>query len=176
LPAVKHLWPDVVVTTKTLFNTIYGVLLAVSAVGVGLQARRKDRRMLVALATPWLIFFSFPVQIHERYLLFAAGVSAICIGQSVGMALLGCFLTFVTTVMTLNVMFDHGDLAAFGQKLAEQFPRLCSPSSANTIYGYIQGTHPDIGWGVLVATGVFLWISVTPGGPRRKKVQYANAP
>jgi hypothetical protein len=171
LPAVNHLWPDVPVTTKTLFNTIFGVLLTASAVGVGLQARWKDRRMLVALTTPWLMFFLFPVQIHERYLLFAAGVSAICIGQSVGMALLGLFLTFVTAIMTLNVMLDHGDLAALGQNLAEHFPRIFSPSAGDTIYMYIQGAHPDIGWGVLVAAAIFLWISLTPSGSRMEKTQ-----
>jgi hypothetical protein len=126
LPAMKHLWPETEVGTKMLFNTIFTVLLLVSAVGVALQARRRDRRMLVALATPWLMFFLLPVQIHERYLLFAAGVSAICIGQSVGMTLLGGFLTFVSWIMMMNVMLEHGNLNLFSDRLATQFPSICS--------------------------------------------------
>jgi hypothetical protein len=162
-------WPAVPlnVTSKMLFNSIYTVLLIVSGIGIGLQARRKDRRILVALITPWILFFTFPVQIHERYLLFAAGCSAICIGQSVGMMLLGVVLTGITLAMTLNLMMLYGpSLNAFGQNLAQCFPSLCSPQSGQTLLRYIDGTHPDIGWAVLVIAAVFLYVSLIPGRGR----------
>lgn len=174
LPAIGAHWPGFIsdrfwwpasalnVTSKQLFDTIYAILLTMSGIAIGLQARRNDRRILVGLATPWLLFFMFPVQIQERYLLFAAGVSVICIGQSVGAALLGIFLSFVTTVMTLDVMMDHGDVGAFGAKLCKAFPWLFSPASGQTIREYIQGTHPDIAWGVFVAAGVFFYLSLAP--------------
>jgi len=174
LPAVKHLWQDTDITSKMLFNSIFFVMLALSALGVGLQARRKDPRILVALVTPWLVFFTFPVQIHERYLLFAAGVSAICSGQSLGAALLGVFLTAVTWIMTMNVMLAHGDTSSFGDSLAQQFPRLFSESSGDTLARLVDGTHPDLGWAVLLATLVFLWISLTPS--RRRKTKIATLP
>ncbi len=155
------------VTSKQLFDTIYAILLTISGLAIGLQARRNDRRLLAALVTPWLLFFMFPVQIQERYLLFAAGVSVISVGQSIGAALLGIFLSFVTTVMTLNVMMDHGDVGAFGAKLCKAFPRLFSPASGQTIREYIQGTHPDIAWGVLVAAGVFFYLSLAPSPIQR---------
>jgi hypothetical protein len=174
LPAIGAHWPRFIsdrfwwpgaaldVTSKQFFDTIYAILLVISGIAIGLQARRNDRRTLVALATPWLLFFVFPVQIQERYLLFAAGVSVICIGQSVGAALLGIFLSFVTTVMTLNVMMDHGDVRAFGVNLSNAFPWLFSPASGQIIRKYIQGTHPDIAWGVLLAAGVFFYLSLAP--------------
>jgi hypothetical protein len=136
-------------------------------VGVGLQARRRDQRMLVALVTPWLVFFCFPVQIQERYLLFGAAASAICIGDSVGMALLGWFLMLVSAAMTLNVMMSGDDekLVRLGQVLSERLPWLCSPDAGQTLYNYINNSHPDLAWGVLLTTCVFLYISLTR--PRR---------
>ena len=76
--------------------------------------------------------------------------------------MLGIFLSFVTTVMTLNVMMDHGDVRAFGVKLSNAFPWLFSPASGQIIRKYIQGTHPDIAWGVLLAAGVFFYLSLAP--------------
>jgi hypothetical protein len=180
LPAIQGHWPgfivsrpwwpavDLDITSKQLFNTIYAILLMISGIAIGLQARRNDRRMLVALTTPWVLFFVFPVQIHERYLLFAAGVSAICIGQSVGAALLGVFLSLVTSVMTLDVMMDHGDVGALGISLNKAFPWLFSESSGTTLQKYIHGTHPDIAWGVLVAAGVFFYLSLAPTSAGRR--------
>jgi hypothetical protein len=171
LPAIAGHWPvlsklgwwptaPLVVTTKMLFNSIYTLLLLLSGIGIGLQARRKDRRVLVALITPWILFFTFPVQIHERYLLYAAGCSAICIGQSVGMMLLGVVLTGITLAMTLDVMMVNcGNLSAFGQNLAQSFPLLFSPQSGQTLLKYVDGSYPDIGWAVLVIAGVFFYLS-----------------
>src|SRR5579872_1595726 len=83
-------WPtvDLDVTGKMLFNPIFIVMLILSGVAIGLQARRKSRRMLLALTLPWLVFFVFPVEIHGRYMLYPAAISAICCGESVGMGLI----------------------------------------------------------------------------------------
>jgi hypothetical protein len=159
---------QVAVTSKQFFDTIYAMLLVISGIGIGVQARRGDRRTLVALATPWLLFFLFPAQIQERYLLFGAGVAAICIGQSVGAAILCVFLSLVTTIMTLHVMIDHGDVVAFGMNLHRAFPRLFSADCGPLVWKYIRGTHPDIAWGVLVAGGVYFYLSLaTPGTHNR---------
>jgi hypothetical protein len=113
------------------------------------------------------LFFTFPVQIHERYLLYAAGCSAICIGQSVGMMLLGVVLTGITLAMTLDVMMVNcGNLSAFGQNLAQSFPLLFSPQSGQTLLKYVDGSYPDIGWAVLVIAAVFFYLSWLPSRKR----------
>ena len=149
------------VTSKQLFNSIFAGLLPISGIFIGMQARRRSRRILVALTTPWLLFFCFPVQIHERYLLFGAVTAAICVGESIGMALLGVFLSAVTTVMTLQVMLDNGDRDGWGHLLATRYPCLFSNSSVDSIYQVIVNTHPDIAWGVLLATAVFFYVGAT---------------
>ena len=181
LPAFHSHWPITInmdafdVTSKQLFNTIFAILLTISAVAVGLQARRNDKRMLVALITPWLLFFCFPVQIQDRYLMFGAASAAICVGENIGVAVLGIFLSFVTAAMTMQVMLENCSISAFGQSLADRFPWLCSPDSGDTIYRYINGIHPDVAWGVLTTTAIFFYLSLTrsPRAPRRRSTLQA---
>jgi hypothetical protein len=177
LPAVHAHWPaflarwnwwpavDTDVTAKWLFNTIYGVLLLISGIAIGIQTRRNDRRALVAFVTPWIMFFLWPVQIQERYLLYGAAAAACCIGESVGAALLGLLLTLFSLMMPMKILLDvswRAELNAFGNNLARAMPWLFSPSSGRTMHRYLDGTQPDIAWGILVLSLVFLYLSLTP--------------
>ncbi|HSV15637.1 MAG TPA: hypothetical protein VLI90_15355, partial [Tepidisphaeraceae bacterium] len=163
--AVHH-WPaePIDVTIRQLLLAIYGTMLLLSGIGLGLHARRRDRRVLAALVTPWLMFFCFPPQIHERYLLFAAGAACLCAGVSVGMTLLGVFLSLVTFVMTLHCMMANNggqQNPQFDQWLAQQFPRFFdSGDAAGKVFRFFEGTHPDLGWAVLLCGGIFLYFTL----------------
>jgi hypothetical protein len=155
-----HHWPAEAldVSIGSAFDSAYAFFLALASLGIGSLARQNDRRILVALVTPWLLFFLLPVRLHERYLLFAAGTAAICSGYSVGMMLLGWVLTIASTVMTL-VQMGRG-MTPFGLHLSRVFPSIFSPQSGDTIRSVVQGTHPDIGWGILVIGGVFFYFTI----------------
>jgi hypothetical protein len=175
LPAIQRHWPaflinhawwpavDLEVSAKLLFNSIFIFFLLISALSVGLQARRKDRRMLVALVTPWLLFFLLPVQIHERYLVFAAGAAVCCIGADVGLFFLWLFLSLCSSIMLMNVLFRNSPnrIDDFGQNLASAFPRIFSSESGQTISQYVAGTHPDMAYGLVVVAMIFLYLSFT---------------
>lgn len=175
-------WPKIgmELTIKQVLATIYAITLLLTAIGVGLQARRRDPRILVALTAPWLMFFCFPVQIHERYLLYAAGVGAITIGAGLGPALLVVFMSIVTWMMTLHVMLNHGSgngpvgRARLGELMTEQFPSLFTNESGNELHRLIVGTFPDIGWAILLCAGIFLYLSLTPS--RRRKPERHRLP
>ena len=183
LPAIGGHWPGFItsgqwwpafsldVTAKMLFDTIYGVMLLLSGIAIGLQARRNDRRMLVALVTPWIMFFLFPVQIQERYLLYASGAAACCIGDSIGMALLGFLVTLCSAIMHMIRLLDWNtaDLTTFGQNLNKAFPHIFSPDSGQTMLQYLQALHPDMGWGILVVGMIFLYVSFMPSRRRRER-------
>jgi hypothetical protein len=163
--AANSWWPaaDLNVTAKMLFDTIYAIMLALSGIAIGLQARRNDRRMLVALVTPWIMFFLIPVQIQERYLLYASGAAACCIGDSVGAALLGILMSLLSAVMHLTCMMDRNEaeLGRFGDNLSRAFPHLFSPTAGQTMLQYFHAMDPDMAWAVLVIGLVFMYLSLT---------------
>jgi len=159
-------------TLRKIFFWIYATLLVLASAGIAMQHRRRSRRFLVAICTPWLLFFCFPAQIHERYLLFGAAVAAVCAGYGVGMALLGIFLSAVTWIMTMNVLLDDPwRERAWNGFLANMYPNLFARDTrfSQELQKFLTGTHPDIGWAVLLATGVFFYITVTPLWIRRRR-------
>jgi hypothetical protein len=120
--------------------------------------------MLVALSVPWLVFFVFPVEIHGRYMLFPAAVSAICIGDSIGMGMLSVVMTLIATVQILDDMLQGGDRDGMGDLLSSRYPGIFGPDCANTIYRYLQGTHPDLAWAVLLIVGILFYAAFARGG------------
>ncbi len=175
IPAIHAHWPAFIaahawwpavgvdITSKAFFDSIYIVLLILSGIAVGIQTKRNDRRALVAFATPWLMFFLFPVQVQERYLLYGAAVTACAVGESFGMALLGFCLTIFSLMMPFKELLDEGwsDVNAFGENLSRAVPWLFSPQSGQTLHQYLDGTQPDIAWGILIIGLIFLYVSLT---------------
>jgi hypothetical protein len=170
----RFFWPafDFDVSSKTLFNTIYTIMLLISGVAIGIQTRRNDRRALVAFVTPWIMFFLFPVQIQERYLLWGGAAAACCIGESVGTALLGTVLMLFSVIMPMKIMVDNNNsnLEQFGENLSRSLPWLFSPDAGNTIKQYLDGTQPDIAWGILIVGLIFLYLSLTPSRRARPAI------
>jgi hypothetical protein len=168
----RYLWPavDTDISSKELFDSVFGFFLVISGIAIGMQARRNDRRMLAALVTPWIMFFLWPVQLHERYLLFASGAAACCIGESVGTALLGCLLSAFSLIMQMDVLIGNGNYRAdtdgFGQKLVEAFPRLFTADSGQNLKEYLAASHPDLAWGILTVGLIFLYLSFAPSRRR----------
>jgi hypothetical protein len=115
--------------------------------------------MLLALVTPWLVFFVFPAEVHGRYSLFFAGISAICIGESIGMFLLSLFFTALATIHILDDLLQAGDASGWSRLLWARYPNLFSYDCADRLYRFLEGTHPDLAWPLFVATGIFLYFS-----------------
>ena len=157
-PNAFWIWPTEVVQVPirdALFR-IFLVTFILCCIGVAVHSRRNDPRFLVAISAPWLMFFCIPTQIHERYLLYAAAISAVTVGVNSGLALLHLFLTAVTCVMTLNVML-RTESRYIG------FARDIAPDFGARLYRWVQVTHPDIGWAVLLSGAIFLYLTLAPG-------------
>lgn len=78
------------------------------------------------------------------------------------MTLLGIFLTIVTFVMTLHCMLAAAGATGrheLGVLLGGQFPGCFSSGSGEMLLRVLNGTHPDLGYAVVLCGLIFLYFS-----------------
>jgi hypothetical protein len=143
-------------TIKQLLGRLYVVTLVLCSAGAAWHARRGDRRVLIALVAPWVLLFAVLPQMHQRYLMWAAGVSALCVGVSFGFTLLHVLISAIAWSMIAHTML----------KANTRFDR--------DMYELIRGTYPGIAWAVLLAALIFLYAALVPG-VRRAQEQRSDA-
>lgn len=115
------------------------------------QARRRDRRVLVSLVLPWALMFALMMQMHERYLMYAAVLSASWLAVGAGPTLMHAGLT---TMASLSILAN-----LIGRQAPEDWAGW-SPT--------LQAFFPGIGWAllVLVAAALVYTTSPSPRSPR----------
>jgi hypothetical protein len=92
------------ITMQEALTGAYAIGLALCAYAAARQDTRGDRRLLLAVATPWLVMFAFLPQMHERYLVWGAVFTGLAAAVSVGSTLLHLVVTFIACVpMALNM-------------------------------------------------------------------------
>jgi hypothetical protein len=133
---------------KTLLIAIYSVSVVLCAIGASLHARRNDPRVLISLMAPWVLMFAILPQMHERYLVWGAAVGAVGFASSLGMGLMDLVLAGISLAMVGRDLLSRD----------QDFEPL--------VYQIFAGTHPGIGWMVMLAAGVYLYVAVVPGGER----------
>jgi hypothetical protein len=135
-----------IITYKTATLILYGVTVLLCAAGAAFHARRRrpDTRFLAAMATPWLCAFMLLAQMHGRYTIWAAGLSALLAGVSVGMALLGVLLSLIATMGIIENQYT--------------FVPNYNPDTLHNL----RNLDPHVGWALLLIMGIFLYISATP--------------
>lgn len=162
------LWPREAfeVSMKSLLASIYFVTLLLSALGGARHWNRRDPRFLIAATAPWLLMFTILGQVHERYLLFAAGSTAVLLAVHWRWALLSAFLSVITFAMTAHVMLGSSrrwwDARRTGLPIGMEDG--IRPEWAAKLYGWVGAMHPDAGWGVAVCAAVMLLAAVGPVG------------
>ena len=84
------------------------------------------------------------------------------------MTLLGIFLSVVSFAMLLLAMLvaDGSDRSGFGMLLTRQFPRWFSTNTGERLRTILNGTHPDLGYAVVLCGLIFLYFSIAPRGRR----------
>ena len=60
--------------------------------------------VLIAMATPWLLMFALLGQMHERYLMWGAVVSAVALGVSLRLSVVHFIISAISTAMIVHVM------------------------------------------------------------------------
>jgi hypothetical protein len=100
------------ITLQWTLRLLYLVALALCARGLARHLRDRDPRVLIAIAAPWLLMFALLGQMHERYLMWGAVVSAVALGVSVRLSIIHFILSAASTAMIVHVMLTDKKLEA----------------------------------------------------------------
>jgi len=100
------------ITLQWTLRLLYLVALALCARGLARHLRDRDPRVLIAIAAPWLLMFALLGQMHERYLMWGAVVSAVALGVSVRLSIIHFILSGASTAMIVHVMLTDKKLEA----------------------------------------------------------------
>jgi len=93
-----------VVTLQWTLRLVYLGALALCALGAARHARARDPRLLIAVVTPWLLMFALLAQMHERYLLWGAVLSAVALGVSVRLSVVHFLFSIMSATMITQVL------------------------------------------------------------------------
>jgi hypothetical protein len=147
------------VPMRTFLGLLYVATFLLCIIGAAMHYRRNDPRFLVAMTGAWVVFFAFLPQMHERYLIYAAGVACSLTAVSVGFTLLGVIMSIWTTVMTFHPMLGQ---AARAGRLTQFWVNEQGESNAPQLFKFLQFSHPDAGWAIIVIALIFIYVSVAP--------------
>ena len=95
---------EIAFTPQWSLRIIYLVALILCSLGAARHARRRDPRLLIAIATPWLLMFALLAQMHERYLLWGAVLSAVALGVSLRLGALHFVFSAMSAIMITHVL------------------------------------------------------------------------
>jgi hypothetical protein len=149
------------ITLQWTLRLLYLVALALCARGLARHLRDRDPRALIAIATPWLLMFALLGQMHERYLMWGAVVSAVALGVSVRLSIIHFVLSAASTAMIAHVMLTD-------KKLEATLPTI----------DVLKHIRPYGSIVVLTCVAVYLWETISARIPafRRGEVRSGATP
>jgi hypothetical protein len=103
---------DVDLTLQWALRLLYLIAVALCARGTAQHLRNRDPRALIAIAVPWLLMFALLGQMHERYLMWGAVVSAVALGVSIRLSIVHFIISAASTAMIIHVMLVDKKLDA----------------------------------------------------------------
>jgi hypothetical protein len=86
--------------------------MALCARGAARHLRNRDTRVLIAITAPWLLMFALLGQMHERYLVWGAVVSAVALGVNMRLSFIHFIISAASTAMIVHVMLVDKKLDA----------------------------------------------------------------
>jgi hypothetical protein len=131
-------------TLQWALRLFYLGALAICAHGMGRLLRDREPRVLIAIAAPWLLMFASLGQMHERYLMWGAVLSAVALGVSFRLSAIHFIISAASVAMIVHVML-------IDKKLEATLPAI---HLLKQIRPYASGV-------VLACVGVYLWSTVS---------------
>ena len=150
---------DFHLTLQWTLRLLYLGALAVCAYGAARQVRDRDLRVLMAITAPWLLMFALLGQMHERYLVWGAVVSAVTLGVSLRLSIIHFIISAASTAMIVHVMLIDKKLEA----------TLWAIDLLKHVRGYASVL-------VLACVAVYLWNTLPMPAFQRRAARSARAP
>jgi hypothetical protein len=150
----------IAVTPQWILRLAYLGGLALCSLGAARHSRNRDPRLLIAIATPWLLMFALLGQMHERYLMWGAAVSAVALGVSLRLSLVHFIISAMSTAMIVHVMLKDKKL-----------------ETTLRVVDMLQGVRPYASGLLLVCVAICLWETVSTRVPvfqRRRRESRAE--
>jgi len=129
--------------------------------GAARYLRNRDPRVLIAITAPWLLMFALLGQMHERYLVWGAVVSAVALGVNIRLSIIHFIISAASTAMIVHVMLVDKKLDATLRAI-----------------DVLRGIRPYASVLVLVCVALYFWDALGWRIPafRRGAVKTATAP
>ena len=99
-------------TLQWALRLLFLTTVVLCARGAARHVRNRDPRVLIAITAPWLLMFALLGQMHERYLVWGAVVSAVALGVSVRLSIIHFIISAASTAMIVHVMLVDKKLDA----------------------------------------------------------------
>jgi hypothetical protein len=141
-----------VLPLKYLLLSVWVLMAVPCAIAAAAHHKNRSPRFLPAVVAPWVVMFAVMAQMHQRYLLWGAGLATGCAAISPGYLLLDILITAVALSQELQAMYDRA-----GYRFRSDRP---------LFYKIIQEAHPGIGWAVLLTALIYFYLAVRPGRSR----------
>jgi len=129
---------------QTALATVFAITLLFCTFAAAVHLRRRDKKFLVALVAPCILFVTLLTQMAARYTMFSAVIASLLVAISVGMSLLELLLVILSCAMLGNQL-----LASF-------------PDTAPVTFSITRPTYPDAGWMMLLLAAVILISAMIP--------------
>jgi hypothetical protein len=91
-------------TLQWALRLLFLTTVVMCARGATRHMRNRDSRVLISLTAPWLLMFALLGQMHERYLVWGAVLSAVALGVSVRLSIIHFIISAASTAMIVHVM------------------------------------------------------------------------
>ncbi len=130
-------------TLQWALRLFYLGAVVLCARGAVQHLRNRDPRVLIAIAAPWLLMFALLGQMHERYLVWGAVVSAVALGVSIRLSIIYFIISAASTAMIVHVMLIDKKLDATLRAI-----------------DVLEGVRPYASGVVLACVAVYFWHAI----------------
>jgi hypothetical protein len=136
---------SVELTVQWALRLLYLASLGVCSWLAARCSQRRDARLLLSLAAPWLLMFGLLGQMHERYLLWGAAMTAVAVAIGLRATLLHLLFTTLSTTMIVHVML-------LDKKFPATLPLIAFLNNERAVASIVY----------LGAAGAFFWLTLPP--------------